>query len=139
MSEEYKASTDWRALCADLADGLDAETGYTTSDGKRITHVDVVRARAALAADPPDGSGETMSWIGKAVARAIDEQMSEAVKPIPLSERRPGPNEREYDGIDYCCWWAKQQDDRWLWKWGLWSGETHWLPASTKYLPARVE
>lgn len=65
--------------------------------------------------------------------------MIEPTRPIPLNERKPGPNDREYDGIDYSCWWGKQQDDRWMWKWGLWSGETHWLPASTKYLPARVD
>jgi hypothetical protein len=44
--------TDFRALCAALADSLDAETGCTTRAGVRITHDEVIRARAALAAEP---------------------------------------------------------------------------------------
>ena len=44
---------DFRALCAELADELDAETGYTKNDGERITHVAVARARATLEATPP--------------------------------------------------------------------------------------
>lgn len=41
--------TDFRALCAELADELDAETGYTRNDGVRITNPVVSEARAALA------------------------------------------------------------------------------------------
>ena len=47
-------TTDFRALCAELADELDAETGYTKNDGERITHLAVARARAALATPPPE-------------------------------------------------------------------------------------
>ena len=45
---------DFRALCAELADELDAETGYTKNDGERITHLAVARARAALATPTPE-------------------------------------------------------------------------------------
>ena len=45
---------DFRALCAELADELDAETGYTKNDGERITHTAVTSARAALATAPPE-------------------------------------------------------------------------------------
>jgi hypothetical protein len=45
---------DFRTLCAELADELDAETGYTKNDGERITHLAVARARAALATPPPE-------------------------------------------------------------------------------------
>ena len=45
---------DFRALCAELADEIDAETGYTKNDGERITHLAVARARAALATAPPE-------------------------------------------------------------------------------------
>ena len=41
-------TSDFRALCAELADELDAETGYTKNDGERITHTAVASARAAL-------------------------------------------------------------------------------------------
>ena len=46
---------DFRALCAELADELDAETGYTRNDGMRITHPTVAEARAALAQPEPEG------------------------------------------------------------------------------------
>jgi hypothetical protein len=46
-------SPDFRALCAELADELDAETGYLVKSGERITHETVTRARAALATPPP--------------------------------------------------------------------------------------
>jgi hypothetical protein len=45
--------TDFRALCAELAYELDAETGYTRNDGTRITHPTVAEARAALAQPEP--------------------------------------------------------------------------------------
>ena len=48
-------TTDWKALCAELAYELDAETGYTRSDGRRITNPAVDRARAALAEPEPEG------------------------------------------------------------------------------------
>ena len=51
-------TTNFRTLCAELADELDAETGYTKNDGERITHLAVARARAALATPPP----EPLSW-----------------------------------------------------------------------------
>jgi hypothetical protein len=109
---------------------------------------------------PP--ADETMSWIGQAVARAIDEQMPEAAEPIPLSERKPYaedchyiPNSTAKDGAYI---WAGSiihavgLDG--FWSWDLVSRDymithsasgrgatlyTHWLPSSTKYLPARVE
>ena len=46
-------SPDFRALCAELADELDAETGYLVKSGERITHETVTRARAELATPPP--------------------------------------------------------------------------------------
>ena len=43
---------DFRALCAQLANSLDSETGYIKPDGTRWSHPTVVRARAALATTP---------------------------------------------------------------------------------------
>jgi hypothetical protein len=59
-------------------------------------------------------------------------------RPIPLTEREPGPD--DMDAIDYdCCYWGDWQEDHWIWKWGSgpWRDETHWLPASVQVLPAR--
>jgi len=47
--------TDFRALCAELADELDAETGYTKNDGERIVHPTVALARIALTQPEPEG------------------------------------------------------------------------------------
>jgi hypothetical protein len=40
-------TTDFRALCEELANRMDSETGYTSPDGTRFSHPAVVRARAA--------------------------------------------------------------------------------------------
>ena len=50
--------TDFRTLCAELAYELDAETGYTRTDGVRVTHPTVTEARAALAQPEPQGPSE---------------------------------------------------------------------------------
>jgi hypothetical protein len=64
--------------------------------------------------------------------------------PIPLSERKPGPD----DFKNGQAWYGQEQpfgdQDTWDWcyttpGYGEGSSFTHWLPASTKYLPARVE
>ena len=46
--------TDFRALCAELADELDAETGYIKNDGERIVHPTVALARIALTQPEPE-------------------------------------------------------------------------------------
>jgi hypothetical protein len=49
-------NTNPRDLIQRLADELDAETGYTIhSTGDRVTHSDVVEARAYLAQPEPQG------------------------------------------------------------------------------------
>ena len=53
---------DFRALCAELADELDAETGYTKNDGERITHTAVAFARTALATPPPEPPTDEELW-----------------------------------------------------------------------------
>lgn len=47
-------TTDFRALCAELADRMDSETAYRKPDGTRWTHPAVARAGAALATRPPE-------------------------------------------------------------------------------------
>ena len=78
-----------------------------------------------------------------------------AIRPILLSERRPGPKDcleiKRYDGITHHCWLGYstrvngEELLSWGWKWipvdngCWWHGWDYWLPASTKYLPARME
>ena len=45
---------NFRELCAELADSMDSETGFTRPDGTRWTHPTVVRVRAELATPPPE-------------------------------------------------------------------------------------
>jgi hypothetical protein len=131
-------SEDYRELCAELADEL-----WRWLDDRSCEETELLdRARAALAAKPQP-----------------------ATMPIPLSERKPRPE----DGYclsghpDSSIWvWVgcidrirlkAKRETEWkgeevigVWHWelrnvdkGLQSHYTHWLPASTRFLPARVE
>lgn len=119
-------TADWKALCAELADELDAETGYTRSDGKRITHSTVARARAALAQPEPQGPtdeearelandlGITRGYFdhecGLHISCADLAPFAEsvltrwhrpAIEPVPVAERLPGPEDCNAEGR---CW-----------------------------------
>lgn len=77
------------------------------------------------------------------------------VRPIPLSERLPQPEDcleiKTSAHIMHFCWLCYPMmhygEERLIWDWKMtpmanergWERWTHWLPASTKYLPARVE
>ena len=60
-------------------------------------------------------------------------------QPIPLSERNPEPKDCDKQG---CVWWGSLDADN-CWNWMRLSNscphDTHWLPASTRFLPARVQ
>jgi len=64
-------TTDFRALCAELADELAAETSYTKINGEWITTNETIAAaiaaaRAALAEPEPPADGEvaeTVKWL----------------------------------------------------------------------------
>jgi hypothetical protein len=72
-------TTDFRALCAELADELDAETGYTKNNGERITHETVARARAALAEPEPPTDDELYEmWRGGSSLATSSEFISTA-------------------------------------------------------------
>jgi hypothetical protein len=62
-------------------------------------------------------------------------QLVELSRPIPLSERQPGPDDFDFNH----CWWGHWQGDHWLWTWDYEPvrDETHWLPATARLLPAR--
>jgi len=95
-------TTNYRTLCAELADELAAETSYTKINGERITHETVARARAALAEPVPpnvctalerlveleDGKGPdpaiANAWTDAiAAARAACGQPASVVYPAP--------------------------------------------------------
>lgn len=78
-----------------------------------------------------------------------------SVRPIPVSERKPGPEDcleiKTTQHVLHYCWLCRPVlhygEERLIWDWKLipmdnergWERWTYWLPASTKYLPARVE
>ena len=119
-------TTDFRALCAELADELDAETGYTKNDGERITHTAVAFARAALATPPPEPPTvmEIFTLIDEIdearlgqidLVRAALERWDrpatsppEPLRPIPVSERLP-------EAGDCAPWPSKPKATPWCW------------------------
>ena len=137
--------TDYRALCAELADALDAwQLGggppEDTADADLIT-----RARTALAQPEPEGptDDELLESAAKALgyksipsdetcltaeageliayARAVLARWGRpAIKPVPVSER---PWERDgWCDAEGCCWWGKlrrfQPENRLVYAWG---------------------
>ena len=119
--------TDWKALCAELADALDA---WQLGGGPPEDTVDadlIARARAVLA-----------RW-GRP-----------AIEPVSVSERLPGPEDclgRPWEGTDAgFCWWFYPGLEGWRlmvatrWEDGAYQnwtppGATHWLPHHALPLP----
>jgi hypothetical protein len=100
--------TDFRALCARMADELD-HYRQLLMDDRRETHVLAAEARAALAQPEPQGPSRP------------------AIEPVPVSERLPGPEDCDAEGR---CWltsvdvepgWVADNPEQCT-NW------THWLP-----------
>lgn len=148
--------TDFRKLCAELADALDAETGYTRNDGTRITSSLVSEARAALAEEyeaeannPPEGhpDPEPFQAILRAKAAALRTALAEGAgvaRPIPVAERLPTEADLSDEGtVCFSCWWLCKRfgEHEWhrlpLMTTGAcrYHGYTHWLPAAAIPLP----
>ena len=110
-------TTDFRALCARMADELD-HYRQLLMDDRRATHALATEARAALEAQPePQGPSRP------------------AIEPVLVSERLPGPTDCDAEGQ---CWWWDEDDDMWRLSehrpWLLcW---THWLPRWALPVPA---
>lgn len=135
--------TDWRALCARMADELD-HYRQLLMDDRRETHALAAEARAALAQPEPQGPGPTdeeldfwimaqphQQWTPTATdpirCHELDQHEMQAfvravlarwgrpvIKPVPVSERLPGPEDCDAEGR---CW--VYQNKR---------STTHWLP-----------
>jgi hypothetical protein len=106
--------TDFRALCAELADTL--ECVLDSPDPHCLALI--ARARAALAEQPVVPTTEFF--------------------PIPFDSRLPGPEDVNKDG--YCWLW---DNDGQMWRWiyirtrtrAEMYDYTHWLSANALYIP----
>ena len=72
------------------------------------------------------------------VTMAVHVQPVLVQRPIPVTERQPGPGDLGGFDDDH-CWWGHWQGDHWIWTWDYEPvrDETHWLPATVQVLPAR--
>ena len=134
--------TDFRALCAELIDEAIylGSLPYEQNPDPDL----IVRARAALAQPEPQGpsdedldalftevdqSGESESWRTYARA-ALARWGRPAIEPVPVSERLPGPEDCDEEGL--CWWWDSDCRQTEAWCRGLSeyaSGSySHWLP-----------
>jgi hypothetical protein len=121
--------TDFRALCARMADELD-HYRQLLMDDRRATHALATEARAALEAQPePQGptdeellrcyglakrdhcyEGPIDDWPKRAERAAtvhglhavLTRYGRPAIEPVPVSERLPGPEDCDAEGR---CWW----------------------------------
>ena len=112
MSEEYREALDWLRSCE--------------SD------------QLAGSEDPG------CSYVATQLHFAIEVLENCAVDPIPLSEREPEEDDYEDHNGESWFWAGRQTAIGWRWMpdgsplGAMSDGYTHWLLASTKYLPARV-
>jgi hypothetical protein len=136
--------TDFRALCAELIEIIEEHCNpdeYSLLDVVNVLN----RARAALEAQPePQGPTDaelitmwaTTRYIdqpegGLAYGRAVLARWGRpAIEPVPVSERLPGPEDCDEEGL--CWWWDSDCRQTEAWCRGLSeyaSGSySHWLP-----------
>ena len=127
--------TDWRALCARMADELD-HYRQLLMDDRRETHALASEARALLTQPERQGPtdeelkaayweafkkaapcGADESWL--AGLRAVARWGAPAIQPVPVSERLPRPEDclgRPYEETDagYCWWWFPEREEWWF-------------------------
>ena len=149
--------TDFRALCAELADCLEKATWPLRH--KTIFEICLADARAALAQPEPQGPTDEellgiedlqTTWNAQADAfnswdelgideivwwaqrQALARWSRPAIEPVPVSEGLPGPKDCDAEGR---CWWALHDGRYDHWKkvelmtalGGPWK-PSHWLP-----------
>ena len=128
--------TDWKARCATLIDKIDYTWGDIPDDVLAL----ISRTRAELAQPEPerptDDEIDQLShekWKLRksthwAISTALTRWGRPAIKPVPVSERLPGPE--DCDGCGN-CWWFRQatrDDFSFWWLGGGDNTSTHWLP-----------
>ena len=146
----------FRALCAELANHLQGRKELECGWGEEDPEQDLLdRARAALAQPEPVGPTDEeliqlaidtrlyrfQATAGDPIQYEMTEQQIHAfartvlarwgrpaIKPVPVSERLPGPE--DCDGCGN-CWWFRQatrDDFPFWWLGGVDNTSTHWLP-----------
>jgi hypothetical protein len=145
--------TDWRALCAELLAMLDAQALRDPEmDGGLLRR----RARTALAQPEPEGVtdeelyqfweshpelGLTCDEPVKLLRAGLTHFARPTIKPVPVAERLPGPEDCDAEGRCWwfcpaailpsgqCAYWCLAPAD------GSRSWFTHWLPHHALPLP----
>jgi len=138
--------TNFRALCARMADELD-HYRQLLMDDRRATHALATEARAALAQPEPQGGPtdeelwdlyqhQGRDFSPTEFARTVLARWGRpAIEPVPVSERLPEP---EDCGAEGRCWFFHTSTiggDEWFLsrlpkvsEWYRWQSVTHWLP-----------
>jgi len=127
---------DYRAMCAELVDDL--ELADWPSKLKEAFRADIARARALLAkADGP--AVPVLPGDVQIIKLAEYTLLVPVARPVPLSERLPGPEDCDEQGR---CWMLLKVAGDWRLvnpeKSGLPQleyGFSHWLPAHALPLP----
>jgi hypothetical protein len=123
-------STDFRALCAELADALNGHTSLYEGHESEL----VARARTALAQPEPEGEAgelvkdlrecadsctlaEKHGWarVMRRAAELLTRYARPTIKPVPITER---PWEREGWCDEYGMCWRFDPCDRGWWSYG---------------------
>jgi hypothetical protein len=126
--------TDFRALCARMADELQEYINYAPVGPCDEEQALVDEARAALAEPQPAADD--------AVAATPDRLL----EPIPVSDRLPEAGDCDEQGR---CWWGRPESDDWSSNWTLATPEAIaefceflspdvWLPFNALPLPKEV-
>jgi hypothetical protein len=126
--------TDFRALCARMADELQEYINYAPVGPCDEEQALVDEARAALAEPQPAADD--------AVAATPDRLL----EPIPVSDRLPEAGDCDEQGR---CWWGRPESDDWSSDWTLATPEAIaefceflspdvWLPFNALPLPKEV-
>ena len=155
--------TDFRALCAELADELTQfNAWYIEDNGYGLLNLEALlrRCDAALAEPKPEGPTDKelrdlWSWAAgqdqgpwptqqHCFARAVLARWGRPTpQPVPVSERLPRPEDCDAEGK---CWWGRSESNDWSADWTLatheavaefceFSPQTMWLPAHALPLP----
>ena len=132
--------TDFRALCAELVQAIESQSkaGFINHDLMSA----YIKATHALTQPEPMGpTDEDFYELAEvfngdplpAMRRALELWAHPAITPIPVSERLPGPGDRDAEGR--CWWWCTDGPTP---GWILCTeaeGWTRWLPYYALPLP----
>ncbi len=142
--------TDFRALCAELLKAWEIELGDLHQTNRLCKRARAAlaqpepqgptdeeleaTARAAEILSMKEQGGLTSSTLDGIHAQLQEQRLAglravatrwgrPAIKPIPVSERLPGPADCDEEGR---CWWFDRECDSWSFSEGRLEEETHW-------------